>query len=114
MDASVKIMLSYDYNHFEIALSEECATSKDVDALRIKTQRLADRAVEQYQKAKEMAFKRVSRDGERLQLERKVDALREIPESERTPEQKATIKALDDTEYWEAYDWRYEDDEYEA
>ena len=113
MDASVKIMLSYDYNHFEIALSEECTTTKDIDALRIKAQRLADHAVEQYQKAKEMASKQTSRTADRLRLERKVDALREIPESERTPEQKATIKALEDTEYWEAYDWRYEDDEYE-
>ena len=113
MNVSAKIMLSYDYNHFEMTLSDDCETMKDADALRIKAQRLADRAVEQYKKAKDIASKRIARRDERLKVEKEVGELLKIPESERTPTQKGTIKALEDTEYWEAYDWRYEDDEWD-
>lgn len=58
MNASVKIMLSYDYNHFEVALSEECEDLKAANELRKSAQRLADEAVRQYKVAQEMAAKK--------------------------------------------------------
>ena len=44
MEASVKIMRSYDYNHFEICLSDDCEDLKAVNELRKSAQRLADEA----------------------------------------------------------------------
>jgi hypothetical protein len=53
MEASVKIMLSYDYSHFEIALSSDnCDSADAVDELRKVAQRLADKAVKQYKTMK--------------------------------------------------------------
>lgn len=61
--ASVKVMLSYDYSHFEASMSlenESGLTMQEIDDARKKCQRLADKAVGQYKKAKEMAAKRTN------------------------------------------------------
>lgn len=63
--ASVKVMLSYDYSHFEASMSVENESGlalSDIDEARKKCQRLADKAVGQYKKAKQMASNRS--DGE--------------------------------------------------
>jgi uncharacterized protein YdcH (DUF465 family) len=114
MKASVKVMLSYDYNHFEIALEDESsdATMRDVNNLRKQAQRLADEAVRQYKKAKEMAVKQAEIDAQRLRLEDEVShIIATVPTAELTVEQKAKIKALEDTEYWEQFRYDCEDDE---
>lgn len=53
--ASVKVMRSYDYCHFEVVLSlreteKTFITADDVNSLRIEAARLADEAVRQYKK----------------------------------------------------------------
>lgn len=56
--ASVKVMLSYDYSHFEVSMTlenDEGLTKKKIDEARKDCQRLADRAVEQYKIAKQKA-----------------------------------------------------------
>lgn len=63
--ASVKVMLSYDYCHFEVAMAVENEgglTQKDIDNARKDCQRLADKAVGQYKTMKAAAAKRA--DGE--------------------------------------------------
>jgi hypothetical protein len=106
-----KIMLSYDYCHFEITLaSDEEKTLSEINEMRKEAQRLADEAVRQYKKAKQMANLRVNRMVEREGLIKEVEKIRMIPESEWTAEQKAKVKALEDYEYWSAYDYDYEDD----
>lgn len=54
--ATVKVMRSYDYCHFEVCLSSSSASTPDaVDGLRKQAARLADKAVDQYRIAKNNA-----------------------------------------------------------
>lgn len=54
--ASVKVMRSHDYCHFEVSLGYDApATLEQIDALRKEAARLADKAVEQYKIAKRAA-----------------------------------------------------------
>jgi hypothetical protein len=114
--ASVKIMLSYDYSHFETAMSvenENGLSMKDIDNARKDCQRLADKAVSQYKKAKEMAELRT--DGKyRIQnFEAQCKRILEKPEGERTISERAMLKQYEDEE-WRSqfdYDYDYDDDE---
>lgn len=108
--ASVKVMRSHDYCHFEVCLSSsDCATPEAVDELRKTAARLADKAVDQYKVAKENAEAMLV-DMERANgMRYRHRAILEIPESERTPEQMAIVKAISDLEHRRSrYD--YEDD----
>lgn len=49
-ETTVRIMRSYDYNHFEVSLTADIATKEEVEALRAEVARLADKAVEDYKK----------------------------------------------------------------
>ena len=113
--ASVKIMLSYDYCHFEVALSlsgdetqGEQFHLKAVNELRKQAQRLADEAVRQYKHAKMMAK---SRSSAGTGLEFEVERIKRIPETERTSEQVAIMKSWEDGTWAEQFDYNYEDDE---
>ncbi len=60
-NASVKVMLSYDYSHFEVSMqveNESGLSLKDIDEARKSCQRLADKAVGQYKTAKAAAANR--------------------------------------------------------
>lgn len=109
MNISVKVMLSYDYNHFEVALSDE-GTIEDANGMRKTAQRLADEAIRQYQVAKESANLRMGRAAEYSNLMREVQLLGLKPDSELTAEERAKIKAIDDKEYWDAFEYDYDDD----
>lgn len=113
MNASVKVMLSYDYNHFEILLSEECEDLKAVNELRKSAQRLADEAVRQYRVAIEMASKREGAKYEKQCFMERISAIQKKPEGERTVNEMAMIKQYED-ESWQDqfnYAYDYEDDE---
>jgi len=112
MGASVKIMLSYDYNHFEIAISSDGINNvKDTNELRKHAQRLADEAVRQYKKAKEYELQKVNDQLGLPELRKKGMAIREnYPESEWTPEQKAIVKKLKDIEYRLENEYDYHDE----
>lgn len=111
--ASVKVMRSYDYCHFEVALSSSLDVDPgsaewfvEVDNLRKNAARLADKAVEQYRVA------RCAREDEESTF-RRLESLAQLaestPESDRTPEQKAAIKAFADARFTQGrYD--YQDD----
>ena len=111
MQASVKIMLSYDYNHFEICLSNDDEMDvQAVNELRKTAQRLADEAVRQYKVAKKKAELALRLKQEREYLKQEVASLALMPESELTAEQRAKRKALDDEAYWNQAEYDYEDD----
>ena len=124
MGASVKIMLSYDYCHFEVCLStskeivfpdqipgEEGITLKGVDEMRKDCQRLADKAVRQYKTAKYAAQMLLQAQGGVERARRNVQVLKEnFPQSEWTPDQKAQVKALEDYEFVLSHPYDYEDD----
>ena len=112
MGASVKIMLSYDYCHFEVCLStsQEDLILCQVDDMRKDCQRLADKAVRQYQIAKKSITGQERGSIARKELEKKVQIIKEnFPQSEWTPEQKATVKALDDFKFYDYQD-NWDDD----
>lgn len=109
--ASVKVMLSHDYSHFEASMSlenESGLSLKDIDEARKDCQRLADKAVGQYRTAKNIAGKRITSSYERMQLEKEVEEINKKKEEYLTPEDKAKVKALEDYNHQHWYD--YDDD----
>ena len=114
MKGSVKIMLSYDYSHFEIVLStDEDLDVAGVNALRKTAQRLADEAVRQYKRAKEEAALRQDAALNRAEFLRDIDRIKSKDPQDRTIAQAARLKSYEDGE-WEAqfqHDYDYDDDE---
>jgi len=114
--AGVKIMLSYDYSHFETAMSvenESGLSMKDIDDARKDCQRLADKAVSQYKKAKEMASLRTDGEYKMQNFESQCKRILEKPEGERTINEIAILKEYRD-ENWRSkfyYEYDYNDDE---
>lgn len=111
--ATVKVMLSYNYCHFEVSKQIEGneITNADIDAARKECQRLADKAVGQYQKAKAFESKRANQKFEKQQLETEVQQIKAKHQSEWTVTDKAKVKALEDHNWELQFD--YEDDEYD-
>lgn len=112
--ASVKVMRSYDYCHFEINLSSEYEVGEiftsQVDELRKEAARLADKAVEQYKLAKRASDRQLASDGkEIIRLKQLAGIIEGTPEYERTPEEKSILKALADSAY-ESRRYDYQDD----
>jgi hypothetical protein len=110
LTASVKVMRSYDYCHFEVCLSSDAANCADaVDALRKEAALLADKAVEQYKIAKENA-QLAENDKLRLEtLRYRHEPVLAKPEGERTPEDKAIIKTIEDRAHRNRPRYNYED-----
>ena len=103
-------MRSHDYCHFEVNLAIDLAGYRHeeqhecIDDLRKEAARLADKAVEQYKVAK-LALARKETIADTYSLAR----AREMPESERTPLDKARIKYADDKEFAARFNYDYED-----
>src|ERR1051325_5332234 len=113
--ASVKVMRSFDYCHFEVAMSVETdagLSATDIDNARKEAMRLADKAVEQYKIAKSCAAKR--QEGTYYMKNFEEECLRiqaKVP-GERTINEIAKLKQYED-ENWRAkfeFDYDYEDD----
>lgn len=106
-------MLSYDYCHFEICKSsDENLTDKQIDDMRKDVQRLADKAVKQYQIAKDWEQKRLSRTQEMELMERDVKKILSKEEHLRTLGEVAMVKVFQDKN-WNEYiqsQYDYEDD----
>ena len=111
--ASVKVMRSYDYCHFEVNLSASVDCPPDspewfqqVDNLRKNAARLADKAVAQYKVAKEA---HQSEENSWHSLRYAAENAEKTPEEMRTPEEKAAIKALADARFAQRH-YDYQDD----
>lgn len=115
-NASVKVMLSYDYSHFECSMSvenDEGLSLKDIDEARKNCQRLANKAVGQYQTAKSMAAKRTNGEFEMSNFESQCKKIEQKEEHDRTLKEIAMLKQYQD-ETWRnnyLYSYDYEDDE---
>uniref|UniRef100_A0A6M3LBK6 Uncharacterized protein n=1 Tax=viral metagenome TaxID=1070528 RepID=A0A6M3LBK6_9ZZZZ len=110
MKASVKVMRSYDYCHFEICLGDDDMPIQLVDDIRKEAARLADRAVIQYKQAKKH-YQNVLNRGCRIKEYRKeAEEILKISEPDRTPRQKAQLKALADYEFMLLMRYDYQDD----
>lgn len=110
--ASAKVMRSYDYCHFEIVLgSDEEKTLQEVDDMRKEAARLVDKAVVQYQMAKEHYQFLCQDDWYRKKMCAEVKEIRErLSKSEYTQKDKAKIKALEDYEFRMSLIYDYDDD----
>lgn len=109
--ATVRVMNSYDYCHFEVALEDDCQDLADVNQLRIKAQKLVDESIRQYKAKKAHETRLANLSFERDRLVREVDYLRaNYPESEWTPEQKAKVKALADHDHMQS-EFGYDDED---
>ena len=114
MDSYVKVLRSYDYNHFEFCIPvDEKATVQERNEVRKDAERLANEAVRQYKKAKEMAGKRENKQFNIDYFVLKVNAIQDKLQEERTVDELAMLKQYED-ETWESqfdYPYDYEDDE---
>lgn len=108
---SVKVMRSHDYCHFEVCLSSSLATTPDtVDELRKAAARLVDKAVDQYKAAKKNA-EQAERDESKLEnLRWRHRDILAKPEAERSSEEKAVVKAIDDRAFRNRPRYDYEED----
>ena len=115
-NASVKVMLSYDYSHFEASMSLENdngLTVKEIDAARKDCQRLADKAVAQYKTAKAQAEQRNDGQYRMKNFEAECIKIKAKDEHDRTLKEIAMLKQYEN-ENWQAqfdYDYDYDDDE---
>jgi hypothetical protein len=112
--ATVRILISHDYCHFEISkvIEGEDIRLIEIDNARKDCQRLADKAVGQYKKAKTEAAAKMQYSSERVNLEREVIEINKKDPKEWSHLEKAKVKALEDYHQ----DWRYDymdDEEYE-
>ena len=108
-------MLSHDYNHFEssILLEDEGGLIlTEINSARKDCNRLCDEAIRQYKKAKAIAEKNDGLERERKQLEYDVKEIMKIKVKNRTPEEKAKVKFLEDKDWKENFDY-YDDEEYD-
>ena len=115
-DASVKVMLSYDYSHFEVSMTLENnygLTMKEIDEARKNCQRLADKAVSQYKTAKLMAAKRIDGEYEMKNFEAECKRIQAKDEHNRTLKEIAMLKQYEDEKWREQfyYAYDYDDDE---
>jgi hypothetical protein len=114
--ASVKVMLSYDYSHFEASMSIENESGlpiKDIDDARKNCQRLADKAVGQYKQAKVMAANRTNGEYEMKCFAQECEKIKAKAEHDRTLKEIAMLKRYED-ENWQHqfdYDYDYDDDD---
>lgn len=113
--ASVKVMRSFDYCHFEVAMSIESdngITNEEVDNTRKDCMRLADKAVDQYKIAKSNAAKRQEGAYYMNNFEDECKRIKAKDPNDRTIGEVAKLKQYED-ENWRAqfdYDYDYEDD----
>lgn len=109
--ASVKVMRSHDYCHFEVQLSTtEATTPEQVDDLRKEAARLTDKAVAQYKIMKNVAASLMQEKLDRRYLVNRMTRIGEKPEGERTVREQAELKAYNDAKWRESRGYDYEDD----
>jgi hypothetical protein len=116
--ASVKVMLSYDYSHFEASMAlenDKGLSLKDIDEARKNCQRLADKSVAQYKTAKSMAAKRSDGQYQMQNFEAECQRIMAKPEQDRTVREIGMLKQYQDEDWKAQFDYGYDyddDDQY--
>lgn len=115
-NASVKVMLSYDYSHFEASMALENdngLTVKEIDNARKDCQRLADKAVAQYKTAKQSAAFRQDGVYKMQNFEAECKKIQVKSEHDRTLKEIAMLKQYENEKWQEQfeYDYDYDDDQ---
>jgi hypothetical protein len=113
-NASVKVMLSYDYSHFEASMSlenDKGLTAKEIDEARKNCQRLADKAVSQYKTAKDKAAKRSDGIYKMNNFESQCKQIKGKSEGDRTINEIAMLKQYEQENWQAQFDERYDYDD---
>jgi hypothetical protein len=109
MSATVKVMRSYDYCHFEVQLGiDEAVTMDQVNELRKQAAILVDEAVRQYRIAKGKEQSRISKQYDRDRATQRIAILKDKPPEELNAEEAAILRADADGSFWKDF----EDDDY--
>lgn len=122
--ATVRVMRSFDYCHFEVTLTgtpdiegrvisggEKFLCPEDIDGLRKHAMRLADKAVEQYKVAKKAYASKINATGQLAPwFMNDVKEAEATPEEQRTPEQQAALKLHKDLIFQANRSYDYQDD----
>lgn len=114
-NASVKVMNSYNYSHFEASMTLENDTEitlKEIDEARKNCQRLVDKAIAQYQTAKDMATKRHDGKYQMENFKTQCEKIKAKNEQDRTLNEIAMLKTYEDEEWQKQfiYEYDYDDD----
>jgi len=114
MKAAVKVMRSYDYCHFEVALSSDQEMDLDqINEMRKQAAILVDEAVRQYQTAKKAEDNRQRHDWDKDRAINRAKALYEKPRSEWSVDEAAFMRSYEDRSFWielEKDNYAYEED----
>lgn len=116
--ASVKVMLSYDYSHFEASMALENdngLTTKEIDEARKSCQRLTNKAVDQYKKYKSNAAQRNDGQYKMAAFEQECKRIEAKSEGDRTLNEIAMLKQYKDEDWRNKFEYDYDfddDDEY--
>lgn len=101
MKASVRVMRSHDYCHFEIALSsDEDMTLDEVNNMRKQAALLVDEAVRQYRIAKKKEDNRQRFEWDKERAVERAARLRDKSQSEWTIEDAAFMRSYEDKAFW--------------
>lgn len=114
--ASVKVMLSYDYSHFEASMSlenEGGLSMTEIDTARKNCQRLADKAVGQYKSAKAHAAQRNDGIYKMNNFEAECKKIKAKDEQDRTVKEIGMLKQYENEKWQEQFDidYDYDDDQ---
>lgn len=116
--ANVKVMLSYDYCHFEVSKLIEVdengeLSNLDIDNARKDCQRLADKAVGQYKKAKSAESDRINAAYDAEKFKSQCLLIQAKKPDDRTIKEIAMLKTFEDEKWMEQYkySYNYDDDE---
>lgn len=113
-NASVKVMLSYDYSHFEASMSLENdngISEKEIDNARKSCQRLADKAVSQYKTAKQMAANRNDGSYRMQNFEQECKRIQSKNQDDRTVKEIAMLKQYENENWQSQFDYLYDYDD---
>ncbi len=113
--ATVKVMISHNYNHFEASISlenEDGVSFEDIDNARKDCNRLCDKAIKQYNTAKTIESKRLSLSNEKRNLEREVSEIKQRDKETWTVVEKAKVKTLEDHNWELQWDYDENGDDY--
>jgi hypothetical protein len=112
--ASVKVMLSYDYSHFEASMALENDNGlapKEIDSARKDCQRLADKAVGQYKMAKTMAARRTDGEYQMKNFESECKRIESKTEHDRTLKEIAMLNQYKNENWQAQFKERYDYDD---
>lgn len=116
-NASVKVMLSYDYSHFEASMSLENDNGVEVheiDNARKMCQRLADKAVGQYKTAKMHSAQRSDGQYKMQNFESECVKIKAKQDHDRTLKEIGMLKQYENEKWQEQFQYKYNyEDDYE-